>query len=210
MPLRLLLPAALLGIAIAIAASAAEQSEQLLFAEPDGWHEVYDGLEQNLATSEYVPDGQDGENWREMLTVQVVVGEADADPEAMLSRIAAHLAKQCPDFDVQPIELGGVGEYPTLAVIMRCGRNPDTGTGEFILLRGIAGKENFYLLQKSWRFEPYALDGPSPVSLDERKLWLGFLAYLRVCDPDREECPVGKSLGAEGEQDTEAATESAQ
>lgn len=208
MPLRLALSAALLGVAVA--APAAEESEQLLFAEPDGWHEVYTGLEKNLATSEYVPEGQDDENWREMLTVQVVVGEGDANPENMLSRIAAHLAKQCPEFDVQPIELGGVGEYPTLAVIMRCGRNPDSGTGEFTLLRGIAGKENFYLLQKSWRIEPYALDGPSPVSLDERKLWLGFLAYLRLCDPGREECPVGKRLVPEDEQDAEAATGAAQ
>ncbi|MGE0484461.1 MAG: hypothetical protein AB7Q81_10005 [Gammaproteobacteria bacterium] len=189
MPVRLALLGTLLGLAIAV--PAAEQSEQLLFAEPDGWHKVYDDVEDNLSTTEYVPAGQDGDNWREMLTVQVVVGEADADPETMLSRIAAHLARGCPEFDAQPVELGGVGDYPTLAVIMRCARNPDSGDGEFSLLRGIAGKENFYLLQKSWRIQPYALDGPSPVSLDERKLWLGFLAYLSVCDTNLKTCPEG-------------------
>ncbi|MCB1747993.1 MAG: hypothetical protein H6977_13205 [Gammaproteobacteria bacterium] len=201
MPLCLALLGALLGLSAG--ATAAEHNEQLLFAEPDGWHEVYGDLDENLATTEYVPEGQDGDDWREMLTVQILLGEANADPDTMLSRIAVHLGKQCPEFDVQPVELGGVDAHPTLAVIMRCGRNPESGRGDFILLRGIAGEQNFYLLQKAWQVEPYALDGPSPVSLDERKLWLGFLAYQRICDPAREQCPVGKRLGGPADDDAE-------
>lgn len=184
----------LAAIVAAPAAAAQSRDEQLLFTEPDGWHEVYTNIEDNLTTSEYVPEGQDEDNWREMLTVQMLLNTPDADPDTMLSRIAAHMAQECPQLDVQPVELGGVGEYPTLAVIIMCGKNPTHGHGEFILLRAIAGHQHFYLLQKSWRTAPFELHDQPPVSLDERKLWLGFLAYQRVCDPQREQCPVGQRL----------------
>lgn len=157
-------------------------SEQLQFVEPKGWQEVYTDRDGNLSTTEYAPPGQTADDWRELISVQILLDTPDADPDLLLSRAAQHLGRSCTAFEVQPIELGGVGEYPTLAFMLMCGRNTDSGQGEFTLMRGIAGHENFYILQKVWRVPPYALDAPPPVSLEERKAWMGFLAYLRVCD----------------------------
>ncbi|MEX2480009.1 MAG: hypothetical protein WD928_04010 [Gammaproteobacteria bacterium] len=187
--LKRLLPALLvLPLAIAVAEEKV-LGEQLLFAEPEGWEEVYADREGQLSTTEYVPAGQNATNWQEMLSIQILLGKPDADPDAMLSQAALHLEKSCPDFELQPIELGGVGDYPTLAVMVMCGQNTQSGHGEFTLLRGISGKENFYLLQKIWRGPAYQAETGPPVSLDERKFWLGFLAFLTVCDPALGNCP---------------------
>ncbi|MEQ8660102.1 MAG: hypothetical protein RLW62_04735 [Gammaproteobacteria bacterium] len=165
------------------------QGEQLLFAKPEDWHEVFAEVEDNLSTNEYVPADQSAENWKEMVTVQVIFGMADANPDGVLSRIVRHLEDGCPGFSAQPIELGGTGDYPTLAVMLMCPKNPESGHGDFILVRGIAGKESFYILQKAWRVPPFEPDSAPPVSLDERKFWLGYLAYLTVCDPGLKNCP---------------------
>lgn len=163
--------------------------EQLLFVQPKGWHEVYADAEANLSTTEYVPVAQSADDWEEMLTVQVVVGLKDADPEVLLSNVAEHLEGECAEFDLKPIELAGVGDYPTLGVMIMCGRKKASVHGEFTLLRGIAGKENFYLLQKSWRTDQFNPAEDTPVELDDRKFWLGYLAYLTICDPALKNCP---------------------
>ena len=196
MSLRQLPALALATLLAALPAGAAQpEGEQLLFAKPEGWHEVFSEVEENLTTNEYVPEGQTGDDWQEMVTVQIVLGMAEADPNALLARIAHHLAEGCPGFSSQPIELGGVGEeYPTLAVMMMCPKNPESGKGDFILVRGIAGKESFYILQKAWRVAPFDVDDDPPVALDERKFWLGYLAYLTVCDPGLDNCPGNVEL----------------
>jgi len=165
-------------------------SEQLLFVEPESWVQLYADREGNLSTTEYVPKGQTEDDWKEMLSVQIAVDTPDADPNEMLTRAALFLAKSCPDYRLQPIELGGVGDYPTLALMLMCGKNSESGRGEFTILRAIAGKQNFYLLQKIWRGTPYKASDDPPVSLDERKLWLGYLAFQTVCDQAAGTCPA--------------------
>ena len=163
--------------------------EQLLFAEPPGWHEVFAEREENLSTTEYVPEGQSDNDWEEMLTVQVLLETPDADPDQLLSSVVNHLSGECDAYAAQPIELGGTGDYPTLGLMSMCGDLKYSDGGEFILIRGIAGKENFYLLQKSWRTPKFDLRDEPPVDLKQRKFWLGYLAYLRICSPERGDCP---------------------
>jgi len=164
-------------------------NEQLLFVEPEKWVQLYADREGNLSTTEYVPKGQTADDWKEMLSVQIAVDTPDADPNEMLTRAALFLAKSCPDYRLHPIELGGVGDYPTLALMLMCGKSTESGRGEFTILRAISGKQNFYLLQKIWRGTPYTASDDPPVSLDERKLWLGYLAFQTVCDQAAGTCP---------------------
>ena len=170
--------------------------DELLFALPPGWHEIYQGREENLSTTEYVPETQGEKDWEEMLSVQIVVGLGDADPDRVLSNIVNHLDGQCLDFDVKPIELGGTGAYPTLAVILNCGELRSNSKGEFSLLRGIAGGENFYLLRKTWRTDLYRTGEAAPVPLDERKFWMNYLAFLRICNTEAGDCPAKPTTNA--------------
>ena len=52
-----------------------------------------------------------------------------------------------------------------------------------------SGKENFYILRKSWRTEPFSTDDGAPVDMESRKFWLGYLSYLSVCQPGLGNCP---------------------
>lgn len=162
--------------------------ERLLFIMPDGWQEYASDRLDNISTTEYVPEGQDSEEWDEMLTIQIMIALTELTPEQVLVAIAHRAKNFCESFDVQPIQLGGVGDYPTVAMMMLCGKNKQVDRGEFMLLRGIAGKDNFYILQKSWRTPEYQISDAPPVPLEERKFWLGYLSYLRVCDDRKEKC----------------------
>lgn len=180
----------LLPLLPALQAGAAEEgTERLLFVSPPKWREVYSGREENLSTTEYIPDADKADEWTEMLSVQIVLGRGEADPEKILANVAIHEARNCHEFDAKPIELGGTGSYPTLGMMMLCGAHAESRGGEFSLLRGIAGKDNFYLLRKTWRTETFIIADDPPVELDDRKFWLGFLAYLRICDESEGTCP---------------------
>ncbi len=180
--------ASLLASASVMAADV--EGEQLLFVTPPKWVEVYNGREENLSTTEYIPQSDDPEQWNEMLTIQVVLGMPDANPETVLANVAVSLAEECYEFDAKPIQLAGAGDLPTLGLMLLCGTHSESGRGEFSLLRGIAGKQNFYLLRKTWRTDTYVTSEDPPVSLNDRKFWLGYLAYLRVCDPAAGDCPT--------------------
>lgn len=187
---RIALPAVSLVLACAlltVATAAGAAEEELAFILPEGWHEVYAGREQNLSTSEYVPGSQTEHEWDEMLTVQILIGEREADPKEMIFRAAAQISGQCEAFDAQPIELKAADDYPTHAALTACGRERGEAHGEVSLLRAIAGDENFYLLRKAWRTAPFAAGDDPPVDLEQRRFWLGFLSYLRVCR--RGNCP---------------------
>lgn len=167
-----------------------ESEELLLFVEPSGWEEIFSNRQDNLSTTEYAPAGQDEKNWKELLSVQMLLDQPDADLDLMLTRVVDHLSRQCSDFDVKPIALNGVShQYPTAAVMLLCGASTQNGLGEFSIVRGISGYKNFYLLQKSWRVEPYDTENEIPVDLEARKFWLGYLSYLAVCEEALGNCP---------------------
>jgi hypothetical protein len=167
-----------------------ESGEQLLFIEPTGWQEVFSDRQENLSTTEYAPAGQDEKNWKELLSIQMLLDQPEADLDLMLTRVVDHLSRECSDFDVKPIALTGVShQYPTAAVMLLCGASTQNGLGEFSIVRGISGYKNFYLLQKSWRLEPYDTETKIPVDLESRKFWLGYLSYLSVCEEALGNCP---------------------
>ena len=115
---------------------------------------------------------------------------ANANPETVLANVAVHLAEECRDYDAKPIEIAGAGAHPNLGMLLTCGLHTESNKGEVSLLRGIAGTENFFLLRKTWRTSEFSVQDDPPVSLEERKFWLGYLAYLRLCDPLAEDCSV--------------------
>ena len=164
--------------------------EQLLFMLPDNWNESYTDRTENLSTSEYVPTGQSMDDWQEMISVQVLLESPDTDPDKMLSRVATHLKNECVDFIIKPITLTGLNDkYPTLAMMTICGKKTEKDFGEIGLVRGISGKTNFYLLQKIWKTKLFKSSGELPINLEQRKFWLGYIAYLGVCSPQRNNCP---------------------
>ena len=168
----------------------ATEDEQLLFVLPDNWIEIYTDRTENLSTSEYIPNGQTEEDWSEMISVQVLLEAGNSDPDLMLTKVANHLKKECSNLSIKPIQLAGISNtYPSVTMQTFCERKNDRDKGEVGIVRGIAGKENFYLLQKIWRTEPFRSEEEVPINLEQRKFWLGYIAYLGICNPKLNNCP---------------------
>jgi len=177
-----------------IAFSNESQNEQLLFVLPDNWVEIYSDRTENLSTSEYAPEGQTEDNWQEMISVQILLDTKNRDPDLMLTKVASHFKKECRKFSVKPIQLTGIQDiYPSLTMMTYCEQKEGEDFGEIGIVRGISGKESFYLLQKLWRTDPFKADEELPVNLEQRKFWLGYIAYLGICNPTLKNCPVNLS-----------------
>ena len=173
-----------------IAFSNESKDEQLLFVLPDNWVEIYNDRTENLSTSEYAPEGQTEDNWQEMISVQILLDTKNSDPDLMLTRVASHLKKECRKFSVKPIELTGIQDtYPSLTMLTYCEKKVGGDFGEIGIIRGISGNESFYLLQKLWRTDPFKADEELPINLEQRKFWLGYIAYLGICNPALKDCP---------------------
>lgn len=184
----LLLPFLILGLYL-VPVNATED-EQLLFVLPDNWIEIYTDRTENLSTSEYVPNGQTEEDWSEMISVQILLEAGNSDPDLMLTKVANHLKKECSNLSIKPIQLAGISNtYPSVTMQTFCEHKNDRDKGEVGIVRGIAGKENFYLLQKIWRTKPFRSEEEVPINLEQRKFWLGYIAYLGICNPKLNNCP---------------------
>lgn len=191
-----------LFVAVAIAQPALSEldndddsEEQLLFILPEGWKEEFTDRTESLSTTEYIPEGQNDTDWEEMLTVQILLNKPSADPVKMMSGITRYLSQDCSAFDYKPIDIGGIdNNYPSLAVLALCGEKKDENSGYISLLRGISGKQNYFLLQKTWKTKLFDTQQKSPINLEQRKFWLGYLSYLRICSKGQGDCPKNIKL----------------
>ncbi|MDC3160105.1 hypothetical protein OA861_01155 [Pseudomonadota bacterium] len=188
--------------AMAIAQPALSQSdrndtngEQLLFILPEGWKEEFKDRTESLSTTEYIPEGQTETDWEEMLTIQILLNKPSTDPVKMMSGITKYLSQDCRAFDYRPIDIGGIdNNYPSMAILALCGQKKERDSGYVSLLRGISGKKNFFLLQKTWKTKLFDTQKKSPINLEQRKFWLGYLSYLRICNNEQGDCPKNLKL----------------
>jgi len=200
--LRFYITLLVLLILIVTAKAALSQSEsedtngeQLLFILPEGWKEEFTDRTESLSTTEYVPEGQSESDWDEMLTIQILLNKPSADPVKMMSGITKYLSQDCRAFDYRPINIGGIdNNYPSLAVLALCGQKKEGNSGYVSLLRGISGKKNYFLLQKTWKTKLFDTQKKSPINLEQRKFWLGYLSYLRICNREQGDCPKDLKL----------------
>ena len=195
MPLILLISMAIAQPALSQSDNEDASKEQLLFILPEGWKEEFTDRTESLSTTEYIPEGQSEADWEEMLTIQILLNKPSADPVKMMSRITKYLSQDCKSFDYRPIDIGGIdNNYPSLAVLALCGQKKEQNNGYVTLLRGISGEENYFLLQKTWKTKFFDTQKKSPINLEQRKFWLGYLSYIRICNKERGDCPKDLKL----------------
>lgn len=178
---------------LALHGAAAEDKpgpERLVYTAPGGWERYRHDTNENMTSTEYVPSGQANEDWEEMLTVQRVIRPDELTIKNVLAIIAQRAQKLCEDFAARPVEDNANDTYPSATMIVRCGKNKGTGRGELMLARGFAGRDHYYIVQKSWRVSEYDAKGAIPVPIEDRSRWLDYLAALRVCDTRRDSCPA--------------------
>jgi hypothetical protein len=160
-------------------------NENLLVAMPDGYVVGFQDKNAKQQMTEMVPRGQPVKDWTDMVTVQIFFNMTDVTPVAYKQRLEKLWVENCRGAQSSPIGQGNERGYPVIVWLQYCPLNKDTGKPEVTLLKAIAGKDSFYVVQKAFRFQP---DQP------QVEQWSRYLRDVSVCDsrvPDRA-CPQAK------------------
>lgn len=169
----------------------APEGEFLVAGRPMGWKLGYHRRRDRVSLAEFVPEAQDGEDWRDRIAVRVFAGLGRVPPAAFLERVKDQVRDGCDRAWFGPTEDRRIDGYGAAVLSASCGRSRLSGLGEFTIYKVIQGRENLYMVQRTWRIPP----GDEPMPLAEEALAEGvaYLAGVHVCDtrdPDRP-CPPG-------------------
>jgi hypothetical protein len=180
-----LIPILLIFLLIPFPAHAQLKNENLLVTMPDGYIVGFQDKNARQQMTEMVPRGQSVKDWTDMVTVQIFFRMTNVTPEAYKQRLEKLWAENCKGAESSPIGQGEERGYPVIVWLQVCPLNKDTGKPEITLLKAIAGKDSFYVVQKAFRFQP---DKP------QVEQWSRYLRGVSVCDsrvPERA-CPKTK------------------
>lgn len=177
---------ALLSVGLLPQAVSAQQGqplpgERLFLIPPTGWVIAFHDRQGNVELTELVPQGQNIQNWKEMLTVQLINGKPESSPADVLKGQVEEVQQACDDVGAGAVSPGMENGYETALRAIACTRSKQWGKGELNLYKVIRGRERLYVISRSWRGEPFEKD-KLPVSPDVTKQWLAFMQQVRVCD----------------------------
>lgn len=173
--MRYLIAPLLTSLLLAPAASAeASGTEQLLRPQAAGYVK---GFEDTGADGgrlwEYVPEGETVEQWTQMLTVTVTGGGIKATPRQFLGIIEQGWKRACPGAESSWIREGEENGYPFALLMLTCPNNPASGKPEYTWFKGMQGANNFYVVQKAFRFAP---------EREHVVQWMQYLSRVELCD----------------------------
>lgn len=175
---------ATLAVVLALpAVAAAQDAEMLMRSMPAGYHVEHEHSDGTTATTRMLPQGQSGNEWSELVTFHVFAGRKAASPERFQLALAAAWLELCHGGTAARVAQGKENGYTFSIWSQSCPLNPATGRPESTWTKAIEGNEGFYLVQKSFRFEP------NDVQVRES---IEYLGSVTVCDPrlpDRP-CPA--------------------
>jgi hypothetical protein len=176
--------ACLVALATPTPARAQLQNENLLVTMPQGFKLAYRAKRDNVTMTEMIPQGENLQNWTEMLTVHIFLGQRALTPAAFRARIEAGWKQACAGSGTQTLSENKENGYPALTFRLTCARNPTTGKPENTWFKAMAGGNSFYVVQKAMRV---------PAEQAREADQIALLGRVSICDtrrPDRA-CPAG-------------------
>lgn len=133
-----------------------------------------------------IPQNETEENWTEMLETQVMLGQKDATLAQVQSIMKRVWLSECPGGALEPITNGEENGYPFSLWVQGCRAKFLTREPEKAWIKAIKGNDSFYVVKKSFRFDP---------SNEQITDLMKYLRSVLVCDTrlaDRS-CPkLGK------------------
>ena len=160
------------GLFLATSALADLVNENLLVGLPAGYKVGHQAKTGALILTEMVPVAETVQDWSEMLTVQVFLGQTRT-PESFRNQLAQLWAKSCADSRAAEIWQGAENGYPSAIWLLACPLNKATGKPEITWFKGIQGNDSFYLVQKAYRFMP---------TPEQNTPWMQYFNQVSVCD----------------------------
>jgi hypothetical protein len=147
--------------------------ETFLFKVPTGYKVANRVDQKNLNMVEMTPTDQSFQRWEEMLTAQAFMGAKNASVEAFQARAMQVQTSVCPGTTSKDLRKGKENGYEFEAWLAICPINPRTQKTEWTLFKAISGQDSFYVMSKSFKFEP------SQSQLEE---WSTYMSKVMVCD----------------------------
>lgn len=190
MRLRRALLASFAGLLLAGGASAQLKDENLLQGMPAGYKIGFQERQGPIILTEMVPESESVEEWTEMVTSQLFIGLKSVSPETFRAESRKKWLEACKDGNFAEIASGEESGYPMALWMLSCPHSKAPGRPEITWFKAIRGQDAFYVVQKSFRFEP---------SNEQVQQSMRYLRQISVCDtriPQRA-CPVIKPPEAE-------------
>ena len=191
MRLRRALLASFAGLLLAGGASAQLKDVNLLQGMPAGYKIGFQERQGPIILTEMVPESESVEEWTEMVSSQLFIGLKSVSPETFRAESRKKWLEACKDGNFAEIASGEESGYPMALWMLSCPHSKAPGRPEITWFKAIRGQDAFYVVQKSFRFEP---------SNEQVQQSMRYLRQISVCDtriPQRA-CPVVKPPDAEG------------
>jgi len=129
------------------ASAAAEDSEVLLYAPPEGFQLKYQDTMDNYRLQEWVPEAESVDDWSQMFTLTDSNQLKNMEPRAFFHQIGNKWNEACPEFGGRMIYEGSENGYSIAVWYLYCPNNPMTGKPEFTYFKGFSGTQGFYTAQ---------------------------------------------------------------
>ena len=190
MRLRRALLASFAGLLLAGGASAQLKDENLLQGMPAGYKIGFQERQGPIILTEMGPESESVEEWTEMVSSHLFIGLKSVSPETFRAESRKKWLEACKDGNFAEIASGEESGYPMALWMLSCPHSKAPGRPEITWFKAIRGQDAFYVVQKSFRFEP---------SNEQVQQSMRYLRQISVCDtriPQRA-CPVIKPPEAE-------------
>ena len=155
MPGRLPLLALALIALLTQATAAWAQADGLVMVTPRGFKLAFTGGPQDgsMRMMQFVPEGQNTENWRQMITVQHFLRDTPVEPAQLASQIAAGIQAACPKARARSLLQQPIGGHPAIRFYIY---TPECANSqpETLLVVVVKAAGVLHAVQHAWRATP--------------------------------------------------------
>jgi hypothetical protein len=180
------------GAADAASSTGTANDETLLLQIPPAWLRTTEQSTETFRLVEYLPAGQDDDDWRDKISVESSSLSPLPDPIAALIALGEELKRTCTRSDHQPISSEFENGYESSVRLFNCFKDKTTERGRVTLVKAIKGTDHFYVISRSRRTEPLDTSS-SPMQGKEMAEWTLYMRSIKLCDTRDNEahpCPA--------------------
>jgi hypothetical protein len=160
-------------------------SQLLMTSVPTGFVNIYVNTGDSQYIRESVPEGEDVNTWKQMITVtgtKNLASNPDVTPRVYAEDMADGFRRACPEsFNAGRISDVKISGHAGTIQIVSCGQSPTTDgqTSESALIAVIRGQKDYYTIQWAERAKPSL----TPIAIETEK-WaerLMLLGPIKLC-----------------------------
>ncbi|GEO80812.1 hypothetical protein [Pararhodospirillum oryzae] len=162
--------------------AAPQGAEMLVLTLPPGWEILNSSTGDTYRRAVFVPEGQSGQNWKDMVVVTMARGAGTPSLQEAHQRTTKDYETSCRAHTATPPQTNVTDGIGRAFWTMGCHRRRDVDLGEASFFLYVLGRQGSYMVQRIWRTSPFGNEGP-PITTTDRDTAVGLLKGVRLCDP---------------------------